>query len=65
MARSIVHEQAHEPNCIEDSLGNRQIRLQTNAAVVADDNGLGELTLDKKKKKKKKAAFVESVSLVS
>ncbi|CAK0743158.1 hypothetical protein CVIRNUC_001448 [Coccomyxa viridis] len=27
---------------------------------VADDNGLGELTLDKKKKKKKKAAFVES-----
>ena len=33
-------------------------------AAVAD-NGLGELTLDKKKKKKKKAAFVESVSLVS
>ena len=32
---------------------------------MADDNGLGELTLDKKKKKKKKAAFVESVSLVS
>ena len=32
---------------------------------MAEDNGMGELTLDKKKKKKKKAAFVESVSLVS
>lgn len=39
--------------------------LQTSGAAVAEDNGLGELTLDKKKKKKKKAAFVESVSLVS
>ena len=36
--------------------------LQTDVVAVAEDNGMGELTLDKKKKKKKKAAFVESVS---